>query len=400
MGKNKRGFVSMTLVYTFLIIFLFLMLAILATYNTKNKYLEAIDNKVNDDIKGNRDSKDGILNKLITDNTPDAASNIKFHRLANLNVGNGNGLLYSTDTKIFDEDADNNIGNKVYFFRGEVENNYLILSGHCFRILRSDEYGNIRMMYAGAASGNQCTRFSSGQKVVTMAYNDAPASNGYLASPKSELYLKYIYTFGPERTITSPSSSIRTYLETWFNNNFSDNAYLVDGIFCNNMSSGGDSVGGVSYYNAYGYNTEIADLEDQNEYADNLKFKKDFAIGCTSKEDRYSISSFIKPANPRGNQLLTASVGLLTAEEAILAGGGFNQDNTSYFLNRGINYWTMSPYSYDSVNGAQVVYVNSQGALKYAPVNTQLDVVPVVTINKNAMVASGTGKYNDPYRLK
>ena len=51
MEKNKRGFISMTLVYTFLIIFLFLMLAILSTYNTKNKYLEAIDSKVDDDIR-------------------------------------------------------------------------------------------------------------------------------------------------------------------------------------------------------------------------------------------------------------------------------------------------------------------------------------------------------------
>ena len=400
MEKNKRGFISMTLVYTFLIIFLFLMLAILSTYNTKNKYLEAIDSKVDDDIRDNRNSRDGILNKLITDNTPDVADTLKFHKLANLNVGNGNGLYYSTDAEIFDEDADNSIANKVYFFRGEVENNYLILGSSCFRILRSDEYGNIRMIYGGEASGGRCVRFSNGQKVATMAYNDANASNGYQASPKSELYLKYIYTFGATRTITSPSSTIRTYLENWFNNKFSDNAYLVDSIYCNNMSTGGPAVGGVSYYNAYGFNTEIANLEDQNEFVDNLKFKKDFAIGCESKEDRYSISSFIKPANPRGNQLLTASVGLITAEEAILAGGEIDLDNTSYFLHRGNSYWTMSPYSYDNVNGAQVAYIDGNGAIKYAPVNTQLDVVPVVTISKNSSVAGGTGKYDDPYRLK
>ena len=59
-----------------------------------------------------------------------------------------------------------------------------------------------------------------------------------------------------------------------------------------------------------------------------------------------------------------------------------------------------SPYSYDNVNGAQVAYIDGNGAIKYAPVNTQLDVVPVVTINKNSSVAGGTGKYDDPYRLK
>lgn len=44
---KKDGFVSMTLVYTFLILFLFLMLAVLHAYTQQNKYLEAIDSKIN-----------------------------------------------------------------------------------------------------------------------------------------------------------------------------------------------------------------------------------------------------------------------------------------------------------------------------------------------------------------
>ena len=43
---KKDGFVSMTLVYTFLILFLFLMLAVLNAYTQQNKYLEAIDSKI------------------------------------------------------------------------------------------------------------------------------------------------------------------------------------------------------------------------------------------------------------------------------------------------------------------------------------------------------------------
>ncbi len=43
---KKDGFVSMTLVYTFLVLFLFLMLAVLHAYTQQNKYLEAIDSKI------------------------------------------------------------------------------------------------------------------------------------------------------------------------------------------------------------------------------------------------------------------------------------------------------------------------------------------------------------------
>ena len=43
---KNNGFVSMTMVYTFLILFLFLMLAVLMSYSQQNKYLEAIDTKI------------------------------------------------------------------------------------------------------------------------------------------------------------------------------------------------------------------------------------------------------------------------------------------------------------------------------------------------------------------
>ena len=43
---NKKGFISMTLVYTFLVLFLFLMLGVLHAYSEKNKFLQAIDDKI------------------------------------------------------------------------------------------------------------------------------------------------------------------------------------------------------------------------------------------------------------------------------------------------------------------------------------------------------------------
>ncbi len=44
---KKNGFISMTMVYTFLVLFLFLMLAVLNAYTQKNKFLQAINDKIN-----------------------------------------------------------------------------------------------------------------------------------------------------------------------------------------------------------------------------------------------------------------------------------------------------------------------------------------------------------------
>ena len=96
-NKNKSGFVSMTLVYTFLIVFLFLMLAILRAYTEKNKYLEAIDEKINNDLINSQQNRSTLISKLLIDNTPLLDNNIKFHKVSNLHDGNGNGLFYTED---------------------------------------------------------------------------------------------------------------------------------------------------------------------------------------------------------------------------------------------------------------------------------------------------------------
>ena len=56
--KNKNGFISMTLVYTFLILFLFLMTGILTSYNQRNKYYDIIEEQIKSEM--NLDSEDEI----------------------------------------------------------------------------------------------------------------------------------------------------------------------------------------------------------------------------------------------------------------------------------------------------------------------------------------------------
>ena len=55
--KNKNGFISMTLVYTFLILFLFVMLAILKTYSRNNKVLTTFSERINNDLRTSNEQK-------------------------------------------------------------------------------------------------------------------------------------------------------------------------------------------------------------------------------------------------------------------------------------------------------------------------------------------------------
>ena len=159
MTKRKDGFISMTLVYTFLIVFMFLMLAILRTYQEKDKFLEAINSQIDSDISVNNGTRALIINKLLEDNTPQSYTMLKFFNAANSGLGNGNGLYYIDNDNMTDENADG-FTNRIYFFRGSVENNYALYNGMCFRILRTNEDGSIRLLFDGLTTTNNCNNIT------------------------------------------------------------------------------------------------------------------------------------------------------------------------------------------------------------------------------------------------
>ena len=89
-------------------------------------------------------------------------------------------------------------------------------------------------------------------------------------------------------------------------------------------------------------------------------------------------------------------IGLVTADEAALAGVTWNNQKESY-LNTGQTYWTMSPYGFSGSN-AYVFYVNSYGCLYHSSVDwTGPDVRPVINLKANVTILSGDGSLETPF---
>ena len=74
--KNKNGFISVTLVYTFLILFLFVMLAILKTYSRNNKILTTFSERINNDLKVSNEQKSKLYYRILIDNLSSAVPTI------------------------------------------------------------------------------------------------------------------------------------------------------------------------------------------------------------------------------------------------------------------------------------------------------------------------------------
>lgn len=86
-------------------------------------------------------------------------------------------------------------------------------------------------------------------------------------------------------------------------------------------------------------------------------------------------------------------IGLITLDEANIAGLSQEENNDNYLLN-GVDYYTISPAIYNGVS--YVGIINKNGKLDATKVNDNINVKPTITIDGSVLV-SGIGTSNDPY---
>ena len=126
---------------------------------------------------------------------------------------------------------------------------------------------------------------------------------------------------------------------------------------------------------------------------------------CQNENDKFALKvnslSSIKGTSGYGNNALNYPVGLMTTDEAVLAGGLYNTMNSKYYLNNNNYNWTLSPsyWRADSANSS-VWYVYSAGVLDINNPTAWRGVRPVINLIAEIQVESGSGSEADPYVLK
>ena len=270
-----------------------------------------------------------------------------------------------------------------YYYRGDVTNNYVEFAGFYWRIIRINGDGTVRVIYDGTSAhtnGDDSTDRQIGKSAFNSSYND----NAYVGY----MYGKIGASTYAETHVNTNNSTIKTYLDTWYENNIkgtTNEQYIADNIFCNDLSFDPDNSGtGVgtseTYYRWYNF-------------ADNANNTK-MMLSCPQKNDTFTLND-----NSKGNGALTYRVGLVTTDEVVLA-GGWNSYNSEYYLYSGQSYWTMSPSRFDARYGyAYERFVDSYGrADAVGNVDYTGGARPVLNL-KFEVLLQGTGTASDPYHL-
>ncbi len=236
--------------------------------------------------------------------------------------------------------------------------------------MTSDYVGYYTMQ---SASAN--TSYSYVYKIFGVTAGDSSASVKYG-------YVMYGTSSKEVAQTNTNDSTIKTYLDNWYKTNISgteNEQYLVDNIFCNDRSFSSSNSGtgaGVSrtYYSWYSWHASKTNLR------------------CPQQNDAFTVSDTIN-----GNGALTYPIGLITTDEAVLA-GGWSSSNSDYYLYSGSWYWASST-GYFSGDSALVRIVNDSGdAYSGIDVSYDVGVRPVFNL-KAEILLQGSGTATDPYRI-
>jgi hypothetical protein len=314
-------------------------------------------------------------NELITSNLTKSGTScyLYFNKLKTVNTVLGNievnpevktkfDKIATTDEGI-QQVSDGMYGGTSYYWRGASTTNYLKFGGYCWRIIRINGDGTIRLIYDGTTCHGNGTSTTDSLAVANTTYNSS--------YNKSE-YVGWKYTEGlqrPSSTTEGTDATIKTVLENWYNSNLASHASkIADGKYCNdrNVESG-------STWSSASNNGFI--------YAGFKRMYIDYAptLSCTSL-DTYILK-----------------VGLITADEVEFAGGK-NANNILYYLYNGQNYWLMSPYNWGDSHFVLAFHVDSYGHLTGYNVDwSDPGVRPVINLKSDITISSGNGTKDNPY---
>ena len=285
-----------------------------------------------------------------------------------------------------------------YYFRGAVDNNWLKFGQDStgadiyWRIIRINGDGSIRMIYTGTATPTESQKvLMTGEEtqIETSEFNSNSYGNSERVGYQSIIGQQHGYgkCNGTSCVVdgkTVHNSTIKKIVDTWYlGTTLKDNDLISQNqIFCNdrNLTSGtwASEPSSIFYHSAY----------------TRLYLKKEPQLKCTTTSDKFTVNE------SNGNGALTYPVGLITADEMVMA--GVSSSNSSYYLYTGKSYWSGSPGNIQKQTPyfyTRMFYMNSDKFDLSDGVYLNIGVRPVISISKDANL-SGNGTWNNPYVVR
>ena len=316
-----------------------------------------------------------------------------------------------------------------YYFRGNVQNNFVSFAGMCWRIVRITGDGSVKLALYDYSSAN-CT--NTGNDLAFARYSGDTYETEFNENSDDNAYIGFMYgtpnstTYAATHANTNKSTILQN-LETWYKSKLT--AYtdkLADTIWCNDKSIAKDTT-------INNLNSSNGILNKESIIINGLGYKKEntyyvagtrhfgfdqgttgytYGTGpsliCPKDNDGGNLSKFTVNDMVNGNGSLDYKIGLLTADEMVLAGmapvsayinNNYNQNSVTSYLRSNATfdwYWTLSPIAFDG-DGAYVWGSDAVGLFGGDGVDSSSALRPVVSLKSATTISGGNGTASSPF---
>ena len=311
-----------------------------------------------------------------------------------------------------------------YYFRGNVQNNFVSFANMCWRIVRITGDGSIKLALYDYSSAS-CT--NTGDTLAFARYNGTTYTTKFNENRDDNAYIGFMYGTPNSTTYAAThaninKSTILQNLETWYKaklTSYTDK--LADTIWCNDRSTVKDvtfkyvsSENGVLNkdsmpFPGLGYKLDMTFYGSgiRNFGAESSFNSVTYGTGpsliCPKDNDRGKLSKFTVTDTVNGNGNLDYKIGLLTADEMALAGmttssvyfnNNYDETSVTSYLRSNANgdYWTLSPVTFN-FDGARVwcSYSGDYGVGEYNALR------PAVSLKSATTMSGGNGTSSSPF---
>lgn len=280
-----------------------------------------------------------------------------------------------------------------YYFRGTVKNNYVQFANKCWRIVRINGDGTVKLILHNNNTTNVANPCSSSNNSDTASYVGTSIFNYGV----DNAYIGFMYgaTGSSDYESTHANinkSTIFTGLEAWYNSNLASfDKKIANTVWCNDKNNITDTT-----YDPMNISPTGLGYGTNNTYYAALKR----LFGT-------NISDVTGPSLKCNGELsrITSKVGLLTADEAAFAGYAVKQSNQNIYLYENAttgNWWTLTPGVFAVVGDDYVIYlcIISGGSYDAAFAASDEYIRPSISLTSNVAISSGTGTSENPYVIQ
>ena len=283
-----------------------------------------------------------------------------------------------------------------YYFRGAVTNNYVEFANKCWRIVRINGDGSVKLILHNDNTtkvANPCSSANNSEDAAFARYSGETYKSVFNTNYNDNAYVGFKYgNAGASDYVSAHAntnkSTILTNLETWYTNNLKDYAdKIADTVWCNDKTNVADttydpiSLGGTPTGLGYGTNKTYYGSTQRLVSTSGSAGGTGPSLKCNGELSK-----------------INSKVGLITADELAFVGYAKSLNNSTTYLQENATglWWTLSPFVFYNDYSFVWLVGGRPGSFYFSSLGNFYGVRPAISLISSANV-TGDGTSSFPY---